>query len=405
MKRGIIFLIFKRKKLIFSVFLACFFFIKPSGAASSLIPNARQKKIEAIESKLTREKKQFEKFNSRETGLLTRIDDLEKEALKKKQAVEKLEKKIRLVKVEAANLKKKLILSEQSLENVEIQMAKRLVALYKYTGKGYAGILSRGHGFVQFWRRVKYIQAIMKEDRRILNKLAEEGALHKNEILRMEGQLAEKKRIDNENEKQLSFLKKDIEKKVIRLVNIHKEKEFYKTGVKELELAAQDLKQTLLSIGKKDSYKRGRSFSFIDSKGRLPFPLKGEIIRGNKFLESGKMNFRKGIFIKGASERNVRAIFPGRVDFSGGIKGYGTVIIINHGARYFTISAHLSERKKDEGDIVQKGDVIGLSGKNGTVNPERFYFEIRKDGKNLDPLQWLTRKPDLLGSRKNNYPN
>ena len=85
----------------------------------------------------------------------------------------------------------------------------------------------------------------------------------------------------------------------------------------------------------------------------------------------------------------VKAIFPGRVEFSGTLKGYGETIIINHGSRFFTISAHLSERKKEAGDPVEGEEVIGIVGGNRPSKGAGIYFEIRRAGKTLAPLKWL----------------
>jgi septal ring factor EnvC (AmiA/AmiB activator) len=85
----------------------------------------------------------------------------------------------------------------------------------------------------------------------------------------------------------------------------------------------------------------------------------------------------------------VKAVYAGRVDFSGSLKGYGEVVVINHGARYFTVSAQLAQRKKGEGEMVTAGEVIGALGKGTSAKDSRLYFEIRKGGGNLDPLRWL----------------
>ena len=93
--------------------------------------------------------------------------------------------------------------------------------------------------------------------------------------------------------------------------------------------------------------------------------------------------------INEGSDTEVKTIFPGRIDFSGRLKGYGEIVIINHGSRFFSISAQLSKRLKKEGEMVEVGDVIGLVEKNEETSKARLYFEIRKGGKSLDPLSWL----------------
>ena len=85
----------------------------------------------------------------------------------------------------------------------------------------------------------------------------------------------------------------------------------------------------------------------------------------------------------------MKAIFPGRVDFSGRLKGYGETVIINHGSRYFTVSAYLSERHRKEGDMVKRGEVIGLLGDAGPSEDPQLYFELRRAGTPLNPLNWV----------------
>jgi septal ring factor EnvC (AmiA/AmiB activator) len=187
----------------------------------------------------------------------------------------------------------------------------------------------------------------------------------------------------------LSSLKKDLEKKVAYLVKIHIERDFYETIVNELQIAARNLKQTMQNIEDKKTNEPPRFSNFADSRGRLPLPLEGRIFRSDKRLGFENMNLQKGVFIEGSSDGKVRAVFSGRVDFSGKLKGYGEVIIINHGSRFFTISANLWQRKKNEGDVVEAGEIIGLAGHIGSTKETRLYFEIRRAGKEVDPLKWL----------------
>ena len=78
---------------------------------------------------------------------------------------------------------------------------------------------------------------------------------------------------------------------------------------------------------------------------------------------------------------DVKAVFSGKVDFSGKLKGYGELIIINHGERFFTVSAHLSKRNRLEGDLVQKGDTIGVAGTDGISRGIKVLFRNQKGWK------------------------
>ncbi len=380
------------KSLNFLVLLLFFFHFTILDVIAVPVPRTDEEKIMEIESRLSQEKKKLNAFNTQEKNVLFQLADLEQEVAEKRLIVNSLGKTTHLAKVEVKKLKIRLGDFEKALRNAEDRLGKRLVALYKHARKGYTTILAKASDLDDFWQRVKYIRSIINEDREGLTRLSEKKLRHKKEISLVQEQIVQIEAVKDKEKIRLSSLKKDLEGKVIRLMRIHKEKRFYEKGVRELQIAAKNLKKTLLEIEKQKRYKMTLPSRFIASKGRLPLPLDGKVIKGDKFLEYKGLNLHKGVFVEGLSNANVKAVFPGRVDFSGRLKGYGEIIIINHGSRYFTISAHLSQRIKEKGDAVEVGDVIGRVGRDRPSKRVRLYFEIRRAGKNLDPLKWLKVK-------------
>ena len=379
-----------KKTVVFSFLIVFVYLIGTSYAISNPVQDNKHDQIKDIESKLSSEKTKFEVFDTQEKDLLRQLADLEQEVAEKKQSIKELRGKISISNRSTEKLKHAAANLERLRKDTEIKAAERLVALYKYARKGgYITILANARDLDQFCSRVKYIKSIMKEDREILEKLAHEGQGYKIEIMKINEELAREEAIEIEETRHLKNLDNDLEKMVIHLVKIHKEKEFYETAVNELQLAAQNLRQTILNIGENDTLEITQPSRFIDSKGQLPFPLLGKIIKEEKISESVRPIFERGIFVEGVSDNRVKAVFSGRVVFSGRIKGYGDIVIINHGSRFFTISANLSQRKTEEGDLVGSGDIIGLVGGNGSSEDKKLYFEIRRAGENLDPLKWL----------------
>ena len=119
-------------------------------------------------------------------------------------------------------------------------------------------------------------------------------------------------------------------------------------------------------------------------------PVKGAVVSGKYLSGADPLMHRKGVYIKSSPGEKVRSVFSGRVDFSGWFKGYGQLLIINHGSRYFTILAHLDERKKKRGENVSAGEAVGLVGDPGWQAGPGVYFEIRRGRTQLDPKTWLT---------------
>jgi len=124
-------------------------------------------------------------------------------------------------------------------------------------------------------------------------------------------------------------------------------------------------------------------------KGRLKFPIRGKVVSkfGSYFDRDTQMKaFRRGIRVKPRKNEKARAIFSGRVEFSGVIPKYGKVVILNHGAQYFSLVGQLRELFKSKGDWVSTGDAIGMT--DGKRTP--VYFEIREKNVAVAPLQWIS---------------
>ena len=103
----------------------------------------------------------------------------------------------------------------------------------------------------------------------------------------------------------------------------------------------------------------------------------------------GTREFHHGIDIKAGMGEDVLASAPGTVIFAGRQSGFGKVIIIDHGKRFCTVSAHLASILVSEGDPVQRGNVIGTVGRSGNSTGTHLHFEIRVAGKSVDPLLYL----------------
>ena len=104
----------------------------------------------------------------------------------------------------------------------------------------------------------------------------------------------------------------------------------------------------------------------------------------------GTREFHHGIDIKAIMGEDVLAAAPGTVIFAGKQSGFGKVVIIDHGKRFCTVSAHLSSMLVEEGERVERGTVIGKVGKSGNATGTHLHFEIRVAGKSVDPMQYLS---------------
>jgi murein hydrolase activator len=373
--RIIVFLLFQ---------LALFGPFQPGPVSARTEKVTSRDQIDRIEEDLSREREQFLKFREKEKELLQSLTDLEKEIQEKRRSLRELEESAVKIKKELIDGQARLAELENASRDLERRLGRRLDAFYRYAKRGYARLFTTAGGLDTLRKRIKYLRAIMKDDLALMQNMAGLQQQYRLEVTGVRDQLADLEQLEKMESRRVAEMKEDIERRVLLLMKVHKEKEFYNTAVKELELAAQNLKTTLLGLEKEGKAKPvPLPAGFEASQGKLLPPLKGKIIR-----DTGP-NGPKGILIEALSGAEVKAVFPGKVDFSGALKGYGQVIVINHGGRYYTVSAQLGRRTKETGENVEAGDVIGALSESSRSEAGRLYFEIRMGVENMDPMKWL----------------
>jgi septal ring factor EnvC (AmiA/AmiB activator) len=126
-------------------------------------------------------------------------------------------------------------------------------------------------------------------------------------------------------------------------------------------------------------------------RGALPWPADGVLTqRFGRTDRNGIIMLRNGIELSLAENRPVHAVHEGTVAFADQFSGYANLVIVDHGERNYSLYGHLNSLSVRKGDRVDASTVVGLTGRNPAGNPS-LYFELRIDGKAVDPLQWLKR--------------
>ena len=124
-------------------------------------------------------------------------------------------------------------------------------------------------------------------------------------------------------------------------------------------------------------------------KGRLPMPVKGPVRHAFGQDRSAGLDWQ-GWLIGAEAGTEVRAVAYGRVAFADWLRGYGLLLIIDHGNGFMTLYGHNESLLLDAGQWVEAGETISVVGSN-PGNTQGSYFEIRRNGKAVDPAAWLAR--------------
>ena len=99
----------------------------------------------------------------------------------------------------------------------------------------------------------------------------------------------------------------------------------------------------------------------------------------------------KGLFVRTSSGQAVKAIAAGQVVFADWLRGFGNLLIIDHGKGYMSLYGNNESLHKQVGDILRGGDTIAVVGNSGGNDISGLYFELRHKSKPLDPIKWLTK--------------
>lgn len=138
-----------------------------------------------------------------------------------------------------------------------------------------------------------------------------------------------------------------------------------------------------------------KSSSIRSHRGSLPWPTLGSLIShfGHKVeSKSGTVTTQNGISLQAPYGTPVYAIFDATVVHTGWLAGYGQIVVLDHGERYHSIVGHLRSADVIVGQEIKQSDPIGTVGDSGSLTGTKLYFELRSNGKPIDPIEWL-RQP------------
>lgn len=215
------------------------------------------------------------------------------------------------------------------------------------------------------------IAAIQAEQAKQKKHLEQEKAEHKKLLTRISLQVEQQRR-------EISKLKRD-EERLSRLVE--------RIG----RLLAQKKRTEPLSNSRlPDASTDGNPFAAL--KGRLSLPVRGELTNRFGSPRSGGSMTWKGLLIRSPNGEEVKAIAGGRVVFADWLRGFGNLMIVDHGGSYMSLYGNNEILYKQVGDTIRSGDTIATVGNSGGNADSGLYFELRHQGKPFDPLSWVRIK-------------
>jgi septal ring factor EnvC (AmiA/AmiB activator) len=158
---------------------------------------------------------------------------------------------------------------------------------------------------------------------------------------------------------------------------------------KRLQQLVESLRRALSDIpAASGSYK-----SLRELKGKLRWPVAGKIVRRYGSTQAAGKIRSRGVQIASDAGSDVHAIARGRVVFADWLRGFGLLLIIDHGGGYMSLYGHNSSLYKEVGAAVDGHEVIAAVGNSGGLSAPGLYLELRKGGRPFDPGAWFQGSP------------
>ncbi|PID42618.1 MAG: hypothetical protein CSA52_01585 [Gammaproteobacteria bacterium] len=280
------------------------------------------------------------------------------------------------------------------LEEKKRSLAELVLATYKSGGQPAIKLLLNLEDPRSISRNMNYLRFFSDSQKEQINRYnaeLEKIARTERTILEKKQQLASTKL---SLQKQNKLQKAAIKKRETALAKLNKtiknRQERLKAQVSNRQKLTSLIKQIEKTIAAANLTESTRPFA--TRKSRLDWPVRGKVTRSYKSRSAGTSLHSNGIFIRTPESRPVHAVHSGRVVFADWLRGFGLLIIIDHGSNYMSLYGQNHSLLKDMGEWVNPGDPIALTGNSGGVTETGLYFEIRKNGKPQNPVKWLKRQ-------------
>ena len=358
-----------------------------------------QKRLEHVKGEIEEKRRKADEADKKRESILQAIQSLDKRHMRYRQTHRELSRNLRKKDQEIEAINGQITGLQAGVKERQEAILARLRIQYMEGRFGHWKTLLASDSYGDFQRRLRYLSAVSERDYRLLETFKSDMAkLEEAERQREEarvGILGYKR----STEKQLHDIRSVKKEKKIYLTKLTKEKEAYDRALQELERSASRIDKLLGELETRRKALAAKPPPGVMAprsvKGALPWPADGRVITFFGKQKHPTFNTyvqRRGIEIETKEGSEIRAVMPGTVVYADWLKGYGLVIILDHGNGFFSLYAHASRILASVGERVGTGQSIGETGDTGMTGENTLYFELREGAEPVDPLQWLAKR-------------
>lgn len=365
---------------------------------------AEEQKRKRLEGRINDYRSRIKELNTRVQTLLERIDQLQQNEAMAGQELALLELQRSRIQEDIAFLNAETAREQVRVNELLDRLRNRVVGIYKYGMTEELNLVFNSQNAFEAIESVHILEMLNRHDEFLLTQL--QDRLQEIELSRKtmdEHNVRLAKQGEALNAQRVRY-RGTIQQTNSFIGDIRKQKALAEKAAREMEEAQKAVGHTILTLMRRKKEKaaqapggRAGGVDYLSGLGRgsmFDWPLRGPISSpfGQRVHPVFKTKaFHSGIDISAPSGTPVKAAAGGEVLFDGWLRGYGQVVILDHGRNYSTVYAHLASTSVREGQVVKAGTVIGRVGKTGTTTGYHLHFEVRVGSEVKNPLNYLKK--------------
>jgi septal ring factor EnvC (AmiA/AmiB activator) len=366
---------------------------------------SQQEELENLRKRITALQQDFDKTNESKSEAADALREAERTISTSNRKLGELAQQQNAASRALEQLHKQSGQLDKDMQNEQAMLSKLLYQQYLGGKQEYLKLLLNNHDPNQVARELQYYDYIARSRAAWLSSLR--TSLHKLQAVaeQTKQKSLEIAALQNEEKSQRQRLEKEKRARLQTLEKYAKQLKQQRREMGRLQRDENRLSQLVDKLAKMLAQPKGKALSHSDKlpdstfdgkpfaslKGKLAFPVKGDI--SNKFgtPRPDSTVLWKGLFLRAAASQSVKAVAAGRVVFADWLRGFGNLLIVDHGDGYMSLYGNNETLLKQAGDTLRGGDTIAAVGNSGGNEESGLYFELRHEGNPIDPMKWVSR--------------
>ncbi|MBO8129650.1 MAG: peptidoglycan DD-metalloendopeptidase family protein [Peptococcaceae bacterium] len=342
--------------------------------------------LRKTQQELNEAKQRVESQKTTVSNYSRQMANLDRQIVAKTRRIEELEESLRATERKLQKTERLLEETEQRLEENTALFKERLRTIYENGKVGYLEVLLGANSFSDLITRVEFLKEIVAHDTSIINQIEQQREEISQQKAEIESQREQLLALHAEQEQVYNQLAVQRKQKRELLVQASRDLERFERELDRLEKEEQELLRKI-AIQKASQGK-------LQVSGKFTWPVPGHTRISSPFGWRihpilGTRRFHDGIDIAAPYGAKVVASHTGTVIYVGWLRGYGKVIMLDHGGDITSLYAHLQKQLVKEGQVVVQGQQIGEVGSTGWSTGPHLHFTIKKDGNSVNPWNYL----------------